>query len=184
MAGSAFKDAEILKLLEDFVPILVDGDVEKEVTKRFGVNGYPDTKFLDKKQKVLETVGGYVEKDRFKDAVEGARKKVGKIVLSADYKKLLEASAKLKAALEKSRYKDALRAIKAIEDLKHEGPDLDAARAAGTEIAAVAAQRMTEAEAVVAEDPKKAKSLYLKIVSEFDGIEAAKEARKRAAAIE
>ena len=183
MAGEAFKDKNTLKLLENFVTILVDGDVEKDVTKKFGVRGYPNTKFLGKKNKVLEDVGGYVPTGRFNGSIKSALKKNGKIKFKRKYKALMKANEKLAKALKKDQYKNALRAIAAIRKIGHVGPDLQAAEKHEAAIAAVAQERFAAAEKMEVDDPKRARQMFLKIKSTFDGIELAKEAKKRAAAI-
>ena len=52
----------MVKLAQKFVPILVDGDVEKDLCAKYEVKGYPQTVFADARGKVLGQVGGYVEK--------------------------------------------------------------------------------------------------------------------------
>ena len=46
------------KALELYVPILVDGDVDKAPMQKFGVRGYPTVKFLKADESVIGDMGG------------------------------------------------------------------------------------------------------------------------------
>ena len=88
MAGSAFTDDKVVEALEHYTPILVDGDTEKEVCKKFGVSGYPTTIFATTKGDQVAKVVGAVPKEKFLDEAEGAKKKARKGKPSKDFKAL------------------------------------------------------------------------------------------------
>lgn len=72
LSGEAFQDPSVRKLLENFVLILVDGDVEKEALNTLDVDGYPHIVFVSPAgQKLGETIG-YKPTAEFKRAVESA----------------------------------------------------------------------------------------------------------------
>ena len=59
MAGSAFKNVDVIKALSIYTPIVVDGDVEKDITKKYGVNGYPALVVADAKGDEIDRIVGY-----------------------------------------------------------------------------------------------------------------------------
>ena len=70
MAGSAFKDADVIKSLSSFTPVLVDGDTEKDVTKKYGVHGYPAMVFVDAAGEEIDRIVGYSPTAEFLKDVE------------------------------------------------------------------------------------------------------------------
>lgn len=65
MAGSAFKNADVIKALSGYTPILVDGDTEKDVTAKYGVHGYPALVFADAKGEEIDRIVGYEPEPAF-----------------------------------------------------------------------------------------------------------------------
>jgi thioredoxin-like negative regulator of GroEL len=180
LAGAAFKDQQVIQKLQSFVPILVDGDTEKDVTSRMGIQGFPNVRFLTLDEKKHGEVRGAVPTATFLKQVDAALASIGPIRLTKTYKKLLKSMSKLKKALSKDKFKDALKAIKAVEKIGHEGPDLEAARAAKTGIAAKGEEALAEAKAMLESDPKKGASLLKKIQKDFKGLDVAKMAKELA----
>jgi hypothetical protein len=178
LAGSAFKDAEVLKLADKFVAILVDGDEDKEFGKDFGVSGFPNTVFADPRGKKVAVVTGAVSTGEFLDKMKAAVKKIGPVQPKKAAKELEEAVAALAKAREKGDWRAALKQVAAIEKINHEGPGLDAARDAKKFAAEEGAKRLAAArEQFQAGKSADARAAAAKVVSDFEGTEPAKEAK-------
>jgi hypothetical protein len=178
LAGSAFKDPEVVKQVSRFVPVLVDGDADAEFGKDYAVRGFPHTVFADPKGKKIAAVVGAVDTKVFLDEVKSALKKIGPVRLKKAAKDLEDAAEDLAKAREKKDWRATLKAAAAIEKIGHEGTALADARKAKAEAAEEAAKRLDEAKAA-RKDGKadEAKKLLRRIVSEFEGLDAAVEAR-------
>jgi hypothetical protein len=168
----------VLKLVEKFVPVLVDGAKDKEFGARFGVSGYPNTVFVDPKGNKVSVVTGYVETGRFADAVRSALKKIGSVQVRKQVKELEEASAALAKAREKSDWKAALKAAATIEKINHDGPALVDARKAKADAEEEAKKRLDAAKGLIKDGKaEEAKAALGKIASTFEGLDAAVEAK-------
>jgi hypothetical protein len=172
----------VVKALEDFVPVIVDGDVEKAACGKFQVSGFPDLHFLDASGKELGAVGGYVPTAEFLKEVQAARAKLGKeIKLTPAYAKLLKSRQAMDKALQKKDYAAALGAIQAIGKAKHEGPESRAAAKAREEITALAKESLEKAEALATDGKTKdALTAFQKTAKDFKGLPEGDEAAKRA----
>jgi len=178
LAGSAFKDADVVKLAEKFVPILVDGDVDKTFGTEFGVSGFPNTVFADPKGKKVSFVAGAVDTKEFLGVIKGALKKIGPVAPKKAVKELEEAAAALSKAREKGDWKAALKAAGAIEKIKHEGAAMEAARKAKADAAEEAGRRLEAARALLKDGKApEARTAAAKIASEFEGLDAATAAK-------
>ncbi len=182
MAGAAFKDPETVKVLAHFTPILVDGDVEKKITAKYGVSGYPNTVFADAKGKAVKSVSGAVPTNTFKNAAEAAAKKAKKGKPSKEFKALQKADAELTKALDKDSPSKAIAAVKKIEKIGRKGHFAD--RAAGVRekytkagMAAVAA-----AEGALADDPATAEKKAKAVLREYRGMGEVEAAAKKVVA--
>ena len=179
MAGSAFKNADVIKALSSFTPIIVDGDVEKEVCKKYGANGYPHTVFADAKGVSVKEVGGYVETPVFLKAIQDAAKKVKPGKPSKEFVTLTAAKADLDAALPKKQTAAALAAIAKIEKVNRPGAILDAALAAKKQLLEDGAKRLDAAKAAVKADKKDdALKDLKKLAQEYKGSDVGTEAAK------
>src|SRR5262249_29753869 len=78
LADESFSDADVVRALSAFTPVLVDGDAERSVCARFGVEGYPTVVFADAGGNALRRVDGYVPRDRFLAAAGDAASAAGK----------------------------------------------------------------------------------------------------------
>lgn len=181
MAGSAFKNADVVKALSGFTPILVDGDVEKDICKKYGVSGYPNTLFADAKGEAAgpAIVGAVPTEDFLKKAQDFAKKvKPGKP--SKDYATLTTAKADLDAALPKKKVAEALAAIAKIEKVNRAGPILDAAVAAKKTLLEDGQKRLDAAKtSAAAADGKDAALKELKkLAADYKGTDIGNEAAK------
>jgi len=168
----------VVKLAQKFVPVLVDGDVDKEFGKEYGVSGFPNTVFADPKGKKISFVVGAVPTNSFLDSLKSALKKVGPVQPKKAVKELEDAAAALAKAREKNDWKGALRAAAAIEKIKHEGPALEAARKAKADAGEESKKRLDAAKALIKDGKApEAKKELQKIASEFEGLDAAVEAK-------
>lgn len=62
MEQSTFKDSSVAAFLnKHFVSIKVDGDKETAIVKAYKVSGYPDSRFLDEKEKEIHRLPGLIE---------------------------------------------------------------------------------------------------------------------------
>ena len=75
LAADSFSDEAVARELEAFVPVIVDGDVEDDVIARFGVEGFPDVRFVTADGQQLGRVAGYVPKAEFREAIASALQK-------------------------------------------------------------------------------------------------------------
>ena len=168
----------MLKLAEKFVPVLVDGDVDKEFGSKFGVSGYPNSVFVDPKGKVVGRVEGYVPTEAFLDEMKGALKKIGNVAPKKAAKDLADAVAALGKAREKGDWRATLKQAAVIEKINHEGPGLEAARQARKDAAEEGAKRLAAArEQLQAGKSAEARAAAVKVSSDFDGTEPATEAK-------
>jgi tetratricopeptide (TPR) repeat protein len=97
LAGSAFKDADVIKILSGFTPILVDGDTEKDITKKYGAHGYPTLIVADAAGEEIDRIVGYLPTAAF--AKEIARIKSGEGTLAGLRRKVAESPDDLDAAI-------------------------------------------------------------------------------------
>ena len=180
MAGSAFKDAEVLKVLSNFTPILVDGEHETEVAKRFGTNGWPHVAFADAKgEPVGQPIVGYMDTSTFLKRCEAIAKKVKPGKPSKDYATLTGAKSELDVAMSKKQTAEALAAIAKIEKVNRPGPILDAAADAKKLLLADGRKRLDAAKEAVKGDGKDAALKDLKkLAQEFKGTDLGTEAAK------
>ena len=179
LAGSAFKDPEVVKLAEKFVPILVDADVEKEICSKFGANSFPRTVFVDLKGNSVGEVRGAVDKGVFLGRIEAAIKKIGPVKPKKQAKDLEDAGKALAKAREKKEWKATVKQVLVIEKINHEGTILDAAREARKEAVAEARVRIDEAKRLAtAGKTDEARKILLKVASDFEGLDEAGEAKQ------
>ena len=180
MAGSAFKDAEVVKALSGFTPILVDGDAENAVCKKYGISGYPGTVFANAKGEAAGAtiVGAVPVKDFLQKAQDFAKKiKPGKP--SKDYAVLTAAKTDLETAQAKNKVADALTAIAKIEKVNRPGAILDAAVAAKKALLEEGRKRLDAAKAATEGEGKEAALKDLrKLAAEYKGTDIGTEAAK------
>ena len=168
----------MVKLAQKFVPVLVDGDVDKEFGTKYNAEGYPHTIFTDPKGKEISRTVGAVPVAEFLGDMKSALKKIGPVPPKKAAKDLEDAAADLAKAREKKDWRATVKSLKAIEKIDHEGPALDAARAARKEAEDEAKKRLTDAAALVAAGKDaEARAALSKIVSEFDGLDQGAEAK-------
>jgi flagellar hook-length control protein FliK len=180
LAGAAFKDAETVELLSNFTPILVDGDVEKEVVAKYNVRGYPNTLFANAKGEVVKTVTGAMETPAFRKAVEDALKDVGKPRPSKDYKTLSKAEEELNEALEKDKVKQALGAIAKIEKVGRDCSITDRALAAKKKLLDAGLEAVAAAEKTFADGDADAASKALKsLLRDYKGADTVEDAARK-----
>ena len=179
MAGEAFKDEKVLKIVREFVPILVDGDVDKEFGSQFSASGYPHVVFVNSRGKELGRVRGYVPTAEFLAQATAALKKNGRIRLTKAAKALEKADADLTEARRKGDWRGVLRAVAAIEKIGHVGAVLERAADARTAADAEASSRIAAARALVEEGKAdEARKILSKVRSHFAALpERVKEAR-------
>ena len=73
LGQESFTDPEIVTLIgEHFTPVIVDGDTEKPVMRRYGVSAFPTVVFTDMNGVPIASVAGYQPKDRFLQVVRAA----------------------------------------------------------------------------------------------------------------
>lgn len=97
MAGSAFKNADVIKSLSAFTPILVDGDVEKDVTAKYGVHGYPTIVIADAAGEEIDRIDRYKPVAEFKADIERIQR--GEGTLPAIQKKWAESPGDVDAGI-------------------------------------------------------------------------------------
>ena len=179
MAGSAFKNADVIKAVSGFTPIIVDGDTEKDICAKYGVKGYPQTVFADAKGASVKEIGGYVDTPVFLQDAQEAAKKIKPGKPSKDYATLTAAKAELDAALPKKQVAAALAAITKIEKVNRAGPILDAAVAAKKTLLEDGQKRLDAAKTAAAGDGKDAALTELrKLAADYKGTDIGTEAAK------
>lgn len=173
MAGSAFKNADAIQSLSVYTPVLIDGDVEKDMTKRYSVSGYPAVVIVDAAGDEIDRIVGYRETDKYIAEVE--RIKRGENTIPALAKKYadspddVDAGIAYGARLAVSK-PDA--AAKLFGDLAEKSREKDRATQAKVKLeyaSALLAARNSEGAAYEAE----------KLVKEFDDTPAAAQAARR-----
>lgn len=176
----------MIKALSGFTPILVDGDTEKDVTKKYGVSGYPNTLFADPKgEAVGQPIVGAVPVATFLQKAQEAAKKIKPGKPSKDYATLTAAKAELDAALPKKKVADALAAVAKIEKVNRPGPILDAALEAKKQLLEDGRKRLDAAKTAASGDGKDAAVKELKkLAAEYKGTDIGTEAAKLAKELE
>ena len=145
----------MIKALSGFTPILVDGDVEKDVCKKYGVKGYPGTVFADAKgESAGPTIVGAVPVKDFLSKAQDFAKKIKPGKPSKDYATLMAAGKALETAQAKNKIADALAAIAKIEKVNHPGKVLDDALAARKTLLEAGQMRFDAAKAAADGDGK------------------------------
>jgi hypothetical protein len=180
LAGSAFKDAEVIKSLANFTPILVDKDTEKDIVEKYHVGGIPDVRFADAKgEQVGAGILGAIPTEQFLAKVQDAAKKLKPGKASKDYATLMAAKADLDAALPKKQIAAALAAIAKIEKVNHAGPILDTAVEAKKTLLEDGQKRLDAAKAASSGDGKDAAVKELrKLAAEYKGTSVGDDAAK------
>ncbi len=134
LAASTFKNSDVVKALEHFTPILVDGDTEKEIVRKFGVSAYPTTMFAKTNGKPVSMFAGPAKAKDFLAVVTSAAKKAKKGRGSKQYRALLKADQELTKALEAKQVRRAFAAIKKAEATELDHALVERARAAKHEL--------------------------------------------------
>lgn len=170
----------MIKALQGFTPILVDGDTEKEITKKYGVNGYPNTLFADAKGEAFgQPIVGAIPVSQFLQKAQDAAKKIKPGKPSKDYATLMAAKAELEAALSKKKVAEALAAAAKIEKVNRAGPILDAALEAKKTLLEDGKKRLDAAKTAAAGEGKDAALKELKkLAAEYKGTDTGTEAAK------
>lgn len=168
----------MVKVLAKFTPILVDGDVEKDVCKKYGVRGYPHTLFADVKGEPAGAgISGAAPVAAFLAKAEEFAKKVKPGKPSKDFATLTAAKEELEAAQKKADVAKALAAIAKIEKVNRPGDILDAALAAKKTLLEEGRKRLDAAREAAKGDGKDAAVKDLKkLAAEFKATEIGKEA--------
>lgn len=168
----------MIKALSGFTPILVDGDVEKDVCKKYGISGYPGTVFADAKGEAAgPTIVGAVPVNTFLEKAQGFAKKIKAGKPSKDYAALMAAQKALEAAQSKQKVADALAAIAKIEKVNHPGKILDDAVAAKKALLEDGRKRLDAAKAATEGDGRDAAVKDLKkIAADYKGTDLGTEA--------
>lgn len=170
MAGSAFKDKDVVEVLTHFTPILVDGDVEKDVTKKYAVSGYPNTVFADMKGDLVSRVVGAVKVEDFLKEAQGAAKKAKKGKPSKEYAALLKADEELTKALEKDNVKGALAAADKAVATKLEHALVEKARAAHEKLMKAGEEQLAASKKQIeAGDTEAARTVLRKLNLDYKG---------------
>ena len=78
LASESFTDAEVVKALDGFTCVIVDGDVEKDICQKYGVRGFPNVRFVTTDDKELGVVGGYKPTAEFLAVVKSAIENIDK----------------------------------------------------------------------------------------------------------
>jgi len=183
LAGSAFKDPDVVKVLSKFTPILVDGDTEKSVCEKYGIKGYPMTVFANVKgESAGPTIEGAVPKSQFLAKAEDFAKSIKAGKPSKDWKTLTDAKAELDAAQAKKDVAKSLAAIAKIEKVGRPCQIHDAALAAKKALLDEGRRKLDEALAAANDEKKDAAVKALrKLAADYKGTEIGDAAAKAAA---
>ena len=170
----------MVALSKKFVPVLIDKDTHADIARKYHVTGIPAVKFMKSNGDVVSGFVGAIPTAKVVATTEQALKEVGPIRYTKHYIKMVKADQKLTKAMKYEKYADAIKAIVAIEKIRHEGPELQNATKIRIDIEAIATERFDEAEELSGTSPKKAAILFKKIRKEFKGLTIADKAKKRA----
>jgi hypothetical protein len=171
MAGSAFKDPEVVKALAYFTPILVDKDTEKDVIGKYAVGGIPDTRFADVKGEVVQKlVGAQQDPAAFLKVVQDMAKKIKAGHPSKEAAALKSAQTELDAAVAKKQIAAQFAAIAKLEKLNIAGDELDAAVALKKQLIEDGQKRLdADREAVKGDKKDDAVKDLRKLAQEYKG---------------
>ena len=76
MKSTTYHDSEVISTVAKFIPVMIDVDRQKELTDRFGVEGYPTYIVTDQSGGVIETFAGYYTSSEFIQTLNAALAKV------------------------------------------------------------------------------------------------------------
>lgn len=79
MEKETFQDQELVKVSNQFVSIKIDGDRNKEIVIKFGINGYPTIVFLDMNENIIERIIGYAPSKILLDKMKNIPNRIEKI---------------------------------------------------------------------------------------------------------
>ncbi len=66
MDRETFSDGEVATYMnENFIPIKLNSDIEKQLSKEFRVNGLPTTWFVDESGEKIQALPGYLSREMF-----------------------------------------------------------------------------------------------------------------------
>jgi hypothetical protein len=178
VAEGAFRDAAIAARAATFVLVLADAESEEAFGLEHGVKRVPTILLLDPRGAEAGRVEGPAGPAEVLAAIEAADRKIGRVPLTKAGRAIADASARLAAAREKGDWRRALRAAADLEEIGHEGRELEDARAAVKDAEAAAKRRLDAAKALI-KDGKvdEARAAFRKIAREFEGLDAAVEAK-------
>jgi hypothetical protein len=178
VADGSFGDAEIADLVARFVPVLADAEREEAFGLASGVRTFPTILLLDPRGNEAGRVEGAVFPAELAAALRAALRRIGPVSLRKGARDLAKASAAVLRAREAKEWRALLAAVARVERIGHEGPELDAARAARAEASAEAAVRLDGAKkALKAGRRDEARRTFAAIAREFEGLDEAVEAR-------
>jgi len=75
MEETAFVDREVAQLADNFICVLVDADLEKEVCEQFSVSGYPTIQFVSSSGRVLNRLVGLQSAQELMTGMQAALKR-------------------------------------------------------------------------------------------------------------
>jgi uncharacterized protein YyaL (SSP411 family) len=184
LAGESFTDDEVVKVLQKFTPIIVDGDKEKDACSKYGVSGFPKVVFADLKGEAVLSVDGYKEKKDFLATAQDAASKIKSGPKSKDLKELEAAKKDLDAAQAKGKVKAALAAIAKIEKVGGEHEIVDEAKAAKEALLTAGKAKLEEATRLKeAGDVEGARKAAAPLVSDYAGTEVGDAAKQFVASL-
>ncbi len=175
-SGTAFKDTNCKKTLENYVLVIIDGEAEPEARKKFPSKGYPFVKFVNAAGERLCEIWESATPTVFEMAAGRGLGKHGQIRYSATYAREVIAADRIETALPLKEFREAIRCIAEIEKINHAGKLLTRAQVVKGELQAEARKRIAAAQQTQASNTANAKLALAAVAREFAGLPEATEA--------
>ena len=178
LAAESFGDPQVVRTARKFVPVLVDGDAEKEFARLSWVPSFPTILFLNPLWEEVDRFQGFATPATLSACMNAALLKMPGWLPTWAARDLDRADAALAAARERGEWREVCRRVLAIETIGHEGPAMERARAARAAAEAEAKKRLGDAtDMVKAGKDDEAAGALRGIARDFEGFEAAAEAK-------
>lgn len=179
LEAETLSNSKVKDLQSKFIFVEVDGDKEKGLVRKYGIEGYPSTVFIDKSEKQLGSIVGFVPADKFVQEALKAYEKVGPVVPEKELQQMTALWEKGSAAYERGEYRTAIEALSAVASSKVDAEPVGKARELLVDIARRGHELVAEAR-TLSNDGRYAEAIpQLKsLIEQFAGTSVSKDAQE------
>ena len=167
-AARTWNDKEVLRKVEAYLPVLVDGDREPELRKKYEVLLLPAVVWVDADGQRVFIVSGDAPLELFRTVVETAQARAPETKPSPDYAAVTKAAEAMRAAMKSGDVRAALRAIHEIDEVKRPRAIVAEAAALERDLAKRGGEELAKAKELIEQGKREeAKSALRKLKETF-----------------